>query len=249
MGRVQDKVAIVTGGSTGLGKATSLLLAAEGAKVVIADIQDDLGAAAAEEIKASGGSAHYFHMDVTSEENVEQVCADVFKSLGSIDILVNNAGINKLSSGQEVTDADLYETLQVNLAAPLWLIRALSPRMVENNYGRIINISSVWSVVSKQRRVTYSMSKAGLNALTRSLAVELAPHNVLVNAVAPGFVNTELTSQNNSLEEIEAISRLIPMGRLAEPAEIAELVFFLCSERNSYITGQTLLVDGGFSCT
>jgi len=166
-----------------------------------------------------------------------------------IDILVNNAGINKLSSGQEVTDADLYETLQVNLAAPLRLIRALSPRMVENNYGRIINISSVWSVVSKQRRVTYSMSKAGLNALTRSLAVELAPHNVLVNAVAPGFVNTELTSQNNSLEEIEAISRLIPMGRLAEPAEIAELVFFLCSERNSYITGQTLLVDGGFSCT
>ena len=165
-----------------------------------------------------------------------------------VDILVNNAGINKLSSGQEVTDADLYETLQVNLAAPLRMIRALSPRMAENNYGRIVNISSVWSVVSKQRRVTYSMSKAGLNALTRSLAVELAPHNVLVNAVAPGFVNTELTSQNNSPQEIEAISRLIPVGRLAEPAEIAELVFFLCSERNSYVTGQTLFADGGFTC-
>jgi 3-oxoacyl-[acyl-carrier protein] reductase len=216
---------LVTGASRGIGFAIADRLRQEGVRVLAPDRS---------------------YLDLSSSASMDAYLSTLNER---IDILVNNAGINKLSSGQEVTDADLYETLQVNLAAPLRLIRALSPRMVENNYGRIINISSVWSVVSKQRRVTYSMSKAGLNALTRSLAVELAPHNVLVNAVAPGFVNTELTSQNNSLEEIEAISRLIPMGRLAEPAEIAELVFFLCSERNSYITGQTLLVDGGFSCT
>lgn len=216
---------MVTGASRGIGFAIADRLRQEGVRVLAPDRS---------------------YLDLSSSASMDAYLSTLNER---IDILVNNAGINKLSSGQEVTDADLYETLQVNLAAPLRLIRALSPRMVENNYGRIINISSVWSVVSKQRRVTYSMSKAGLNALTRSLAVELAPHNVLVNAVAPGFVNTELTSQNNSLEEIEAISRLIPMGRLAEPAEIAELVFFLCSERNSYITGQTLLVDGGFSCT
>jgi NAD(P)-dependent dehydrogenase (short-subunit alcohol dehydrogenase family) len=214
---------LVTGASRGIGLAIADRLRQEGVRVLTPDRSC---------------------LDLSSSTSMDAYLSTLNER---IDILVNDAGINKLSSGQEVTDADLYETLQVNLAAPLRLIRALSPRMVENNYGRIVNISSIWSVVSKQRRVTYSMSKAGLNALTRSLAVELAPHNVLVNAVAPGFVNTELTSQNNSPEEIEAINRLIPMGRLAEPAEIAELVFFLCSEKNSYITGQTLLVDGGFT--
>ncbi len=163
-------------------------------------------------------------------------------------MLVNCAGINRLADGAELTDADLADTLAVNLTGPVALCRGFAPQMKARGFGRIVNISSIWSVVSKPRRVAYSISKAGLNALTRSLAVELAPHNVLVNAVAPGFVDTALTRQNNTAEEIEAIRRSIPIARLARPEEMAEVVAFLCSERNSYITGQVILVDGGFTC-
>jgi 3-oxoacyl-[acyl-carrier protein] reductase len=120
--------------------------------------------------------------------------------------------------------------------------------MMARRFGRIVNISSIWSIVSKKRRLTYSASKAGLNGMTRALAVELAPYNILINAVAPGYVNTELTRQNNSEQDIHAIKETIPLRRLAEPSEIAETVFFLCSERNTYITGQVITVDGGFTC-
>ncbi len=165
-----------------------------------------------------------------------------------IDILVNNAGINIIEQVQEVSDRNIENTLQVNLVAPLRLSKGIIPDMVQRGFGRIVNISSQWSVVAKPGRATYSISKNGLNGLTRTLALELAPHNILVNAVAPGYTNTELTKINNTVEQIEDIKKLIPLGRLAEPEEIAEVVYFLCSEANSYITGQVILADGGFSC-
>jgi 3-oxoacyl-[acyl-carrier protein] reductase len=138
--------------------------------------------------------------------------------------------------------------LQVNLIGPVRLTRGIVPEMIQRKYGRIVNIISIWSVVSKPRRFTYSISKTGLNGFTRALAIELAAYNVLVNAVIPGYVNTELTRQNNSEQEIQKISGTIPMQRMAEPKEIARLVSFLCSEGNSYMTGQTLIIDGGFTC-
>lgn len=165
-----------------------------------------------------------------------------------MDVVVNNAGINPLALATDVTDRDLDDTLQVNLTGPLHILRRLIPQMKQRRYGRIVNISSIWSVISKPMRLSYSVSKSGINALTRSLALELAPFDVLINAVAPGFVNTDLTRQNNPPQELRAIARSIPIGRLAEPAEIAELVAFLCSERNTYVTGQTILIDGGYSC-
>jgi 3-oxoacyl-[acyl-carrier protein] reductase len=142
----------------------------------------------------------------------------------------------------------MLETLQVNLLAPMQLIKGVANQMMARRFGRIVNISSIWSVVSKKRRLTYSASKAALNGMTRALAIELAPHNILINAVAPGYVNTELTRQNNSEQDINVIKETIPLQRLAEPNEIAETVFFLCSERNTYITGQVITVDGGFTC-
>ena len=132
--------------------------------------------------------------------------------------------------------------------APMRLIRALSPQMAHRGYGRIVNISSIWSGVAKPRRFVYATTKAGVNGMTRALAVEMAATGVLVNSVAPGFVNTELTQQNNSVEAITQIAANVPIGRLAEPEEIAEVVAFLCSRRNSYLTGQTIFVDGGFTC-
>jgi len=164
-----------------------------------------------------------------------------------VDVLINSAGTNVLAGIDDVTSAALAATLQVNLQAPVLLAQALAPGMRERRYGRILQLSSIWSTIAKPRRLPYIAAKSGINGITRALAVELAPFNVLVNAIAPGYVNTDLTRQNNSDQEIAAIQALIPLQRLAEPQEIAELALFLCSEKNTYITGQTLVADGGFT--
>jgi 3-oxoacyl-[acyl-carrier protein] reductase len=138
--------------------------------------------------------------------------------------------------------------MQINLIAPLRIARGVVTGMMDRKFGRIVNIGSIWSLVSKPGRLAYSVSKDGLNGFTRALAVEVASFNVLVNTVSPGFVNTDLTRQNNTPQEIEEICKKIPMGRLAETQEIARFVSFLCSDANSYITGQCLVMDGGFTC-
>lgn len=221
---MKGKTALVTGAARGIGHAIAELFREQGA-VVLTPTHDML--------------------DLCSNESIDCYCRELGRP---VDILVNNAGINPLGAGVEFTDADLSSTMQVNLLAPMRLARALAPGMVARGYGRIVNISSIWSGVSKPRRFVYSTTKAGINGMTRALAVELASSGVLVNAVAPGYVNTELTRQNNTEEALHAIARTIPVGRLAEPGEIAELVVYLCSSRNSYITGQTIFADGGFIC-
>jgi 3-oxoacyl-[acyl-carrier protein] reductase len=161
---------------------------------------------------------------------------------------VNNAGINQIAPLGELDLTNVTNTLQVNLLAAFQLAQFLSKGMQQRKYGRIVNISSLWGIVTRAGRTSYAMSKTAINGMTRSMAVELAPFNVLVNAVAPGYVLTDLTRQNNSLEEIEKIAQTIPMKRLASPEEIANLVAFLCSEKNTYLTGQTIIADGGYSC-
>lgn len=164
-----------------------------------------------------------------------------------IDVLVNNAGTNQLAGLDDITVGHLNSTLAINLQGPILVAKALVPGMKSRQYGRILNISSIWSVVAKQRRLPYIAAKSGINGITRALALELAPFNVLVNALAPGYVNTDLTRQNNSEEALQGIRAMIPVGRLAEPEEIAEFAVFLCSERNSYLTGQTVVMDGGYT--
>jgi 3-oxoacyl-[acyl-carrier protein] reductase len=218
------RTALVTGASRGIGEAIAGRLHSEGIKVLIPDRRE---------------------LDLLSNISIDFFLSQLNEQ---IDILVNNAGINPLGSLSELSEVDLTNTIQVNLIAPLRLIRGLAPAMMEQRYGRIVNISSIWGMVVKPRRVSYTLSKTGLIGLTRSLGIELAPYNVLVNSVAPGYVNTELTRKNNSPQDIEAIKQTIPAGRLAEPAEVAEVVAFLCSDKNTYIVGQTLVVDGGFTC-
>jgi len=215
---------LVTGASRGIGAAIAEKFAQEGL-TVLAPPRDAL------DLKSSASVKSFL-------KSLEQ----------PVDILVNNAGINILSDITEIADHDMQDTLQVNLVAPMQLIKGVATQMMARRFGRIVNISSIWSIVSKKRRLAYSASKAGLNGLTRTLAMELAPFNILVNSVAPGYVNTELTRQNNSEQEINAIIDTIPLQRLAEPREIAEVVFFLCSPHNTYITGQFIAVDGGFTC-
>jgi len=221
---VNGRTALVTGASRGIGAAVTVRFA-------------ELGAAVLAPPRAE--------LDLN---DLESIAAYLERLDTPVDILVNNAGVNWPQPLAELDDAHLDETLRVNLAAPAWLARGLAPGMVARGYGRIVNVSSVWALVSCEGRAAYAASKAGLVGLTRTIALELAPAGVLVNAVAPGYVATDLTRQNNSPAQLAQVEALIPVGRLAEPEEIAELVAFLCSARNSYVTGQVLACDGGYTC-
>jgi 3-oxoacyl-[acyl-carrier protein] reductase len=165
-----------------------------------------------------------------------------------IDILINNAGENKPLPLDEIEPDDLQRILTVNVAAAFLLARYFGVRMAERGWGRIVNVSSVYSFVSRERRSMYSTSKSALNGMTRALAVELGRSNVLVNAICPGFVDTDLTRQNNTPDEIAKLCELVPLRRLATVQEIADFAFYLGSEKNTYITGQALAIDGGFIC-
>ena len=182
-------------------------------------------------------------MDISSIESIDKY----FSKLNlDIHALINNAGINILGSINTIKNDEIFNMLNVNLIAPLKLIQYVSKKMKEKNYGKIVNISSIWGVRSKEFRTLYSMTKFGLNGLTKSLARELGEYNILVNSVAPGYVNTDMTKKNISEEEAKGIKENIPLKRFAEPEEIAKLVVFLISKENSYINGQTIIIDGGF---
>ena len=216
--------ALVTGASRGIGHAIAQQLTADGYKVLTPSRA---------EINLESSKSIDFYLSSLRQR---------------VDILVNNAGINRIAALDAVNDKDVQDTLQINLVAPLQLIQTVAHGMRENKFGRIVNISSIWSVVSRAGRISYSMSKTAINGMTRSLAIELAPFNILVNAVAPGYVLTDLTRQNNSGAELQKLGKTIPLQRLADPAEIAKVVAFLCSDENTYLTGQTIIVDGGYSC-
>lgn len=221
---MKGRVALITGASKGIGKEIAELFKFSGAKVL---------------------TPSHSELDLASNSSVESYASSL---TGGIDILVNNAGINLLAGLDELDQEVLKKTLQINLVAPLILTKLLAEKMKSNRYGRIVNISSIWSVVAKEGRLAYTASKSALNGATRTLAVELGEHGILVNTIAPGYVNTELTSQNNSSEQLRLIRNNIPLKRLAEPNEIAQIAAFLCSEKNSYMTGQVLVADGGYVC-
>lgn len=219
-----QRIALVTGASRGIGAAIALTLRESGVDVL---------------------TPSRLEMDMLDASSIERY---ISAAPEKIDILINNAGINTLAGLSELGQVEFEKMLQLNLVAPMMLTKLVAERMKSHSYGRVVNISSIWSVVAKERRVMYSAAKSAINGATRTLAVELAEHNILVNAVAPGYVNTELTRQNNSPEQLNAICANIPLRRLANPQEIAEIVAFLCSEKNTYLTGQVLVVDGGYTC-
>lgn len=221
---MKRKTALITGGSRGIGLAISKRFKTQGIKVLAPTRKE---------------------MDLLSDASIDAYLNHLKEP---VDILVNNAGINLIAPITELTDDNIRDTFQVNLLAPLRIIRKLAPEMIKQKYGRIINIGSIWGSITKPKRITYTITKSGLEGLTRSIAMELAPHNILVNCVAPGYVDTELTKKNNSPAELSKIKRSIPLQRLCEPSEIAEVVLFLSSDKNSYITGQTITVDGGYLC-
>ena len=217
------KTVLLTGASRGIGRAIKNTLLDLGYNVLAPTRQE---------------------LDLSSSVSINSYLS----RLTPVDILVNCAGINELAGLEELSCELLERSLQINLKAQLQLIQGVTPHMKQQRWGRIVNFSSIWCEFSKPRRISYCMAKAGVTGLTTAAAVELAPFNILVNAVAPGFVNTEMTSQNNTPQQIRQLAENLPIKRLAEPAEIAALVAFLVSEQNSFMTGQTLFIDGGFSC-
>ena len=221
------RTALVTGGARGIGAAIVAELHSRGVRVIAPTRQE---------------------LDLADPSSVEAYLARQRETGDTVDVLINNAGINFINPIEKISQELWLQTFQVNLHSPFRLVQAFAPAMKAQNWGRIINISSVFSTVTKEHRAVYSTVKSGLNGLTRTLAVELGPNNVLVNAVGPGYVETELTRQNNSPEALERIGANIPLRRLAQPSEIAKYVAFLCSDDNTYITGQLLLIDGGFTC-
>lgn len=171
---------------------------------------------------------------------------DSHKNL-AVDILINNAGINNPAWIQDLDDKNIEETVEVNLISPIKLIRAFVGHMIQNKWGRIVNISSIFGIVARGKQVLYSATKHGLNGVTKALALELGPYNILVNSICPGFTNTDLVKRNTA-EKNTAIANDIPLGRFAEPDEIAEVVFFMISSKNTYMNGATVVLDGGYIC-
>ncbi len=240
----KGKVAIVTGGGRGIGREISILLASLGAHVIVADIAEGDSPTTMEEIQNKGHSAQFFKMDVSKYEEVSSIVKDVIKQCGTVDILINNAGITRDNLMMRLKEEDWDQVLVVNLKGAFNMSKAILPSMLKARKGRIINISSVIGMMGNPGQTNYAASKAGLIGLTKAIAREVASRGITVNAVAPGYIDTEMTKAIP--EEVKKkLIELIPAGRLGTTRDVANGILFLCSEEADYITGQVLSINGG----
>jgi NAD(P)-dependent dehydrogenase (short-subunit alcohol dehydrogenase family) len=246
--RLKDRTAIVTGAAKGIGRACAERLLADGARVILADIKDDLGTQTAASL---GEKAHYLHCDVGEKAQVDKMVADVTAKHGPIDILVNNAGISAPGNILEISEADFDRVIRVNLKGAFLVGQAVAKQMVEQvqagrKPGAIINMSSVNAVVTIAAQVPYSASKGGINQLTKVMALGLAEYGIRVNAIGPGSIMTDmLTSVNADPDSRHRLLSRTPLARFGEASEVAAVAAFLASDDASYITGQTIYADGG----
>ena len=239
-----NKIVLITGGTRGIGSAMADAFEAAGAKLlltgtnpgVIKKLNDDY----------SDSKREYISLDFTNLEDIKQF-SEILTGLDRIDVLINNAGINIIDEFINTKDMDFDKLVEVNIKGPYLLNKIVSEKMKKNKYGRILNICSIWSKITRPKRALYTMTKNALHGLTQTMAVELSQYNVLVNSLSPGFTLTDLTKKTNTVEELETLAKKIPIGRRALPFEIANVALFLASKQNSYLTGQNIVVDGGFT--
>ncbi|MBN1119859.1 MAG: 3-oxoacyl-[acyl-carrier-protein] reductase [Anaerolineae bacterium] len=242
--RFENRVALVTGGGQGLGRAISLQFASEGAAVAVVDLNPDTAQSVADEINSANGTAIALQANVVDFEQAEATIKEAIDRLGKLDILVNNAGITRDNLLMRMSEADWDAVLAVNLKSVFNYSKLASKAMMRQRYGRIVSVSSVAGIAGNAGQTNYSASKAGVIGFTKSLAREVASRNVTVNAVAPGFIPTQLT--DTVPDEIkEASLKQIPLGRWGTPEDVANAVTFLAQEESGYITGHILSVDGG----
>ena len=244
MFQLKDKVALVTGASRGIGRAISLALSAAGAAVALISRTKDMLAEVQAEITSRGGRAEVYPCDIQDALKVAETVKAVALEMGGLHILVNNAGVTRDNLIMRMSAADWAAPLNTNLTGAFNCLKAVTRPMMKQRWGRIINITSVVGVTGNAGQANYAASKAGLIGLTKSAAKELASRGITVNAVAPGYITTDMTA--GLTEEIKLkMTESIPLGRLGTPDDIAPAVVFLASEEAGYISGQTLLVDGG----
>jgi 3-oxoacyl-[acyl-carrier protein] reductase len=243
MGRLDGKVALVTGAAQGIGKAIAETFASEGASIAVCDFNPDKARETAAELSYVAKSAAY-PMNVSQQASVDEAVAAVLKDFGKIDILVNNAGITRDNLLIRMKREDWDAVLAVNLTGAFTVSQAVIRTMMKARYGRIVNMASVVGVTGNAGQANYSASKAGLIGLTKTMAKEFASRNITVNAIAPGFIATQMTDVLPE-EAKQAFLRNIPLARPGTPADVAKVALFLASDDAEYVTGQVICVDGG----
>lgn len=247
--RLKDKVAIVTGASKGIGKAIALGYAKEGAKVVLASRSVDLLREIENTIIEKGGAALSLFLDVRKPESVEEVVMEAVQRFGRLDVLVNNAGISMAHPSESLSAEDWRNALETDLSGVFYGCQAAARVMIPQGGGCIINISSVYGLVAAPGRAAYCASKAAVNMLTQVLAIEWAKKNIRVNAIAPGYVRTELVQGviERGMLPAGAVEKRTPLGRMGEPEEMVGLAVYLASDESSFMTGSVINIDGGWA--
>lgn len=244
--RLRDKVTLVTGGGRGNGRAIALGLTREGAKVVVGDIVQTSAEATAQEIKEKGGQSLGIYLDVRHQPSVEKAVERTIAQFGRLDVLVNNAGILRRIDFLDMTEADWDETIDVNLKGVFLCSLAAARRMANSGGGSIVNISSLAVERTRGNQVAYSAGKGGVTAMTKAMAIALAPYGVRVNAIAPGTIRTEMTrSRWEDPEVLKEVEAGIPIGRIGEPEDLVGAVIYFASDVSAYATGSVLFIDGG----
>ena len=253
MNRVESKVAIVTGGSVGIGRSACILLAKEGAKVAVTDIQDKEGKELAEEIKTMGFIAEYWHLDTSSEENVKKVMIDINTIFGKINVLVNNAGISGTNKPtDEITYEEWNAVLKVNVNGVFLCTKYVIPFMKNAGGGSIINMSSIYGLVGAADIPPYHASKGAVRLMSKTDALFYAKDKIRVNSIHPGFIRTPMVENflkplRNADEGLKLLESLHPVGHLGEPDDIGYGIVYLASDESKFITGSELVIDGGYT--
>jgi NAD(P)-dependent dehydrogenase (short-subunit alcohol dehydrogenase family) len=243
---LKGKRAIVTGAGQGIGRSIALKMAREGADVVVAEMNPDTGARTAREVEASGTKGLFIRVDVANPGQVKEMVGQVLKAWGRIDILVNNAGFDRGGSLLKVKEEDWDAVLGVHLKGTMNCIQAVAPHMIENGYGKIVNLSSIWGKSGAIGEISYTSAKAGIIGLTKSVARELGRYQINVNVVLPGLILTPTIAKMNEKYQ-NMIIEDTPLRRIGQPEEVANVVAFLTSEEASFMTGATVEVSGGWN--
>jgi len=241
----KDRIALVTGATRGIGKQIADDLGRLGAELILTGTSPEEIALLNQTGCIRKPPCHWHAVDFTKPESVKAFLKEL-DGYKRIDVCINNAGINRINAIDEIQDEDWQDILRVNLDGPFLVTRAVSRIMKRQGFGRIVNIGSVFGVISKEQRTAYSVTKFGIRGLTAATALDLAPYNILVNTVSPGFVSTDLTKRILGEEGMQEMASKVPLARLASPEEISKVVLFMVCDLNTYMTGQNIIVDGGF---